>query len=200
MENEEIKKINSMLFLSIFGVATFVLAVFGVTYAYFRIQVTGNETASSVIIETADLGTVTFNDGNSIVARNIYPVEEADRFTKTFTIASTGNTVVLDYKINLIVTENSFLNKYANEFTYTLNGTSTNGGTTTTGIRAQVPAVGTTVIGTGTLSAGGDTHTYTFTIGLNEVYSNQNSNQGKSFSGYLEVVPGKYYTAGGSAY
>ena len=186
------EKINKTLVLSIVTVVAFILAIFGVTYAFFSISVSGNETASSIIVEVADLGIVTFNDGNVINAQGIYPMMPEERITKTFSIVSVENNVDVDYTIYLTVTANNFLQEYDNEFTYTLNGTSTNGGETTENVDELVPEVGKHVIGIGVLKAYGDTHNYTFTIGLNEVGSNQNSNQNKQFAGSLSVDSKKY--------
>ncbi len=196
MKSTELKKVNSMLFISIFGVLTFILAVVGLTYAFFAIRVVGNEEASSIVVNMANLGTVTFFDGAEIDEANIYPVEVEDRFTKTFTVSSNVNTVDIYYMINFIITKNTFLNQYTKEFSYTLDGVADGEGSVTTGVDAQVPAPGTYQIGEGTLASGGETHTYTFTIGLNEVGSNQNYNQGKEFEGKLQVSTKKYTTGG----
>ena len=192
MKNQDVKAINKALFLSIVTVLLFILAMFGVTYAFFAVVVSGNEEASSIVVNVADLGTVTFVDGNEINAVNIYPMDLEDRISKVFSITAEENTVPIDYTIYFTVTENTFIQQYEDEFTYTLDGSSSNSGTTTTNVSELVPGVGKHNIGTGILSAGGDIHTYTFTIGLNEVGSNQNSNQSKSFAGSLSVESKKY--------
>ena len=92
------------------------------------------------------------------------------------------------------MSENTFVQNYTKEFSYTLSGTSSSGGTVATSVNAAVPAARTEPyeIGSGVLKVGGDTHTYTFTIGLNEVNSNQNYNQAKTFAGKLSVESKKY--------
>ena len=200
---EDIRKINRLLFISVFSVITFSLAVFGITYAFFSVNISGNNMASSIIINVANLGTVVFTDGEEINAINVYPVEEEDRITKTFTVTSIDNSVYVEYEINLIVYNNEFLNIYGNEFTYTLRGTSNGPGgindVVATAKNEIVPSTGKYVIGVGKFPEnGGVTHTYTFTIGLNEMSLNQNSNQGKNFSGKLEISANKKYTRGGS--
>ncbi len=194
MDKVSIKAINRSIILSIIFVIVFILAMVGITYAFFSIVITGNETASSITVDTVDLGTVTFIDGDEINAEGIYPMELEERISKTFTIRSNDNEADVDYTIYLTVTENTFIQNYSNEFTYTLNGSSNAGGTTTTGVNAEVPAarVAPYQIGTGLLKTGGDVHTYTFTIGLNEMGSNQNYNQGQDFRGKLSVETKKY--------
>ena len=121
-----------------------------------------------------------------------------ERISKEFTIESDNNDVDVDYTIYLTVTQNTFIQQYSNEFTYTLNGSSDSGGTATTGVSAEVPAsrAAPYQIGTGVLKAGGDTHTYIFTIGLNEMGSDQDYNQGKTFAGKLSVETRKYTNNG----
>ena len=194
MDKMDIKTINRSIILSILFVIFFILAMVGITYAYFSIIITGNETASSIVVETIDLGTITFLDGDEINADGIYPMLPNERLSKTFTIRSNNNEADIDYVIYLTITENTFIQQYSNEFTYTLNGSSNAGGTVTTGVNAQVPAsrVAPYQIGTGLLKANGDVHTYVFTIGLNEMGSNQNYNQGQTFRGKLSVETKKY--------
>lgn len=193
MKNVTTENINKALVLAIVTVIAFILAMFGITYAFFSITVSGNEEASSVVVNVVDLGTVTFADGDLIgITDAIYPMLPEERLSKEFTITSANNEADIDYMIYMTVTANNFLQQYEHEFTYTLNGVSNNGGVVTTGVDELVPTVGKHLIGTGKLKTGGDTHTYTFTIGLNEVGSNQNSNQNKTFEGVLSVETKKY--------
>ena len=198
MNQMDIKAINKAIFLSIVFVVAFILAMFGLTYAFFSIVVVGNDEASSLVVDVINLGTVTFIDGDQINANGIYPMEPNERISKTFTIRSQNNEADVDYVIYLTVSTNEFVQNYTKEFSYTLNGASNAGGTVTTGVDAEVPSARQAPyqIGTGLLKAGGDTHTYTFTIGLNEVGSNQNYNQSKNFSGRLHVGTKKYTNEG----
>lgn len=194
MDKMDIKAVNRAIILSITFVIVFSMAMVGITYAFFSVTVTGNENASSITVDSINLGTVTFLDGAEINASGIYPMDQSERLSKTFIIQSSGNEADLDYTIYITISENTFVQNYPNEFTYTLSGTSNSGGTTTFGIDAEVPAARTAPyqIGTGILKAGGDTHTYTFTIGLNEMGSNQNYNQNKAFRAKLSVETKKY--------
>lgn len=194
MDKMDIKAINKSIVLSILFVIVFILAMVGITYAFFSIVITGNETASSITVEAVDLGTITFLDGDEINADSIYPMTTEERLSKTFTIRSNNNEADVDYIIYLTISQNTFVQNYSNEFTYTLNGSSNAGGTATTGVSAEVPVsrAAPYQIGTGILKSGGDLHTYVFTIGLNEVGSNQNYNQGQTFRARLSVETKKY--------
>lgn len=194
MDKMDIKVINRAIILSIIFVVAFILAMVGLTYAFFGIAISGNDTASSLTVDVVNLGTVTFTDGDEINATGIYPMTSEQRLTKNFTIRSSNNDVDTEYVIYLFVYLNQFVQHYANEFTYTLDGASNAEGIASTGVVAELPSarVAPYEIGSGVLRANGDTHLYTFTIGLNEVGSNQNYNRGKNFSGRLAVATKKY--------
>ncbi len=194
MDKMDIKAINRAIILSIIFVVAFILAMVGLTYAFFGIAISGNDTASSLTVDVVNLGTVTFTDGDEINATNIYPMTSEERLTKRFTISGANNEVDTEYVIYLFVNLNQFVQNYPNEFTYTLDGASNAEGTASTGVVAELPSarVAPYEIGSGVLRANGDTHLYTFTIGLNEVGSNQNYNRGKNFSGRLAVATKKY--------
>ena len=59
----ETKKGNTVL-LTVIAVATLLVAVVGATFAYFTASVAGNDTASSVVVKTAQIGTITYTNGN----------------------------------------------------------------------------------------------------------------------------------------
>ena len=185
MENNR----GQSIFLSVVGVATLLVAIVGATFAYFSITVTGNNTASSIKVDTAVLGNVVFADGTNIDVDNIYPGWYR---TKNFTVsnAQAGATELITYKINFNVTTNTISSATGGSaFVYSLSGSSNHSGTVVSASNATPPATGvTSQIGSNGVLNGTDTHTYTFTIVLNETSTDQNSLQGKSFSGVLQVV------------
>ena len=54
MDNKELSKRNKIKIIVV-TLLIFLVAVAGISYAYFSIQVTGNETASSISVTTANL-------------------------------------------------------------------------------------------------------------------------------------------------
>ena len=198
MDKMDVRAVNKAIILSIIFVVSFILAIVGLTYAFFGISISGNEEASSLSVNVVNLGTVVFEDGDEINVTGIHPMRSEERLTKVFTITADDNEVDTEYEIYLFVYLNQFIQNYQNEFTYTLSGVSSNGGTATTNASAEIPSARTAPykIGEGSLKANGDTHTYTFTIGLNEVGSNQNYNQTKNFSGRLLISTKKYTDQG----
>ena len=196
------------IFLSVIGIATLLVAIIGATFAWFSVTVTGNDEASNIIINTAVLGSVEFEDTSAINMSPIRPQTEVTEINqKEFTIAQLDAeaTETLSYMIYLDVTTNN-LSEVANLgteqdqiwFHHSLEGTSNGSGTLVqfgkeyNGTKVAVPGVGTNnVLGTdvtaGTL-VGQETHTYTYTIIFEESNTDQNSAQGKSFLGKLRVV------------
>lgn len=194
MENNK----GQSIFLSIVGVATLLVAIIGATFAYFSITVQGNENASSINVTTAVVGDVVFADGPEINGENIYPNWE---MTKRFTISNStvGATDQIDYVIKLLVTANTLTPVANGKFVHDLIGvTTTNSGTLgSVAVNTPVPLTladrtaggesnPTEQIATGQLN-GVDSHTYDYHIEFVESGGDQNSAQGKAFSGKLQV-------------
>ncbi len=121
---------------------------------------------------------------------------------KTFTIKSEGGSgfTSAPYTIQLVEISNNITNE---ELTYSLSGvisgTTSASGTTVAKVTdgTITETSGTKNLGNGTITPG-ETHTYTFSVAFKETYSNQDSNQGKSFSAKLNVITGTgttYYNA-----
>ena len=171
------------IFLSVVGIATLLVAIIGATFAWFSAQVTGNDTASSVIVQTATLG-INYTNGNEIKLLNAIPGANQQ---KTFTISAdeTANTNQ-SYKIKWDIVEFDFADK--SDLVYTLTGTGNDAGGTLVNVatKTEVPTSSAAIDGTGTI-APTETHTYTLYVEFKETGSDQNSNQGKKFAGKIQV-------------
>lgn len=194
---------RQMTLLTIISLLTLFFAVVGATFAYFTITVKGNEEASSVLIRSAELGQIIFEDGQEINLIRIYP---GDYATKTFTIKNeTAETpAAIRYNVYLVQSNNQFATKNIAEFMHEIiasSKTSTNAASELGVLAAStVPSPSSTApIFSGVLY-GNDTHTYTYKIGLVENNQNQNSAQGLTFLGKLqvEVEDDVRYTSGGA--
>ncbi len=190
--NDNQKKGNTVL-LTVIAVATLLVAVVGATFAYFTASVQGNNTASSVIVNTATLGNIVYENGDEIKMDNAYPGAYSNEIE--FTISAVDNTVALPYDIRWVNVTNSF--NPTSELVYTLSSEKTGSGTLVDFTEAPGYDEGNSyataptaagIIGSGSLGIGGDTHTYTMQVHFLETASNQNSNQGKSFVGKIEVT------------
>ena len=181
---------GQQIFLSVVGLATLLVSIVGATFAYFTVQVSGNNTASSITVTTANVAGVTFTDGSAITVTNAYPGYSK---AKTFTVASAGGDAnsSIQYIINLVTTTTtlSAASQATGEVYYSLSGTKSGSGTVATTVtKANAPTSNTTTqIGTGTLK-GNETHTYTFTFGITERGSAQDYLQGKTFAGKIQIA------------
>ena len=186
MENSK----GQTIFLTVIGVATLLIAVVGATFAWFSVDVGGNNNAESVYVETMKLGSVTFTDSNAITLTNVKPITAAQVTAdnkKTFTVAQTDSsaTETLSYTIQLVVSNGQLATVDEGYFKHSLSGTKNGGGTLVSVPLSEVPST-TTTLGTGSLK-GYETHTYTYTIYLEEANKAQNGAQGATFSGKLQV-------------
>ena len=158
------------IFLSIIGIATLLVAIIGATFAWFSINVSGNENPANIGLTSPNLGQVNFNDGVTIDIKELVP-------------AATGQ---IKYNIVLNVESNTLTPNADGQFVYSLSGTgNTNGGTLAKVESKEVPTES-TIIGSGVIE-GYEVHTYEYTIGLNYIDADQNAAQGKEFNGYLSV-------------
>ena len=187
----ETKKGNTVL-LTVIAVATLLVAVVGATFAYFTASVAGNDTASSVVVKTAQIGTITYTNGNEVKLENAYPGATSE--TKTFTVAADASaTANVNYSLNWTNVTNGFVNK--EDLVYTLTAVSDkseNPGIMISDKSDFTAPESDTLIGNGTLKPG-ETHSYSLIVTFKETGSDQNANQGKAFTGKIEVSTGDYY-------
>ena len=173
------------IFLSVIAIATLLVAIVGATFAWFNISLTGNEETKNIVITTASLSSITFEDGAEIDATNIFPGTDK---VKTFTIAQTdpSATETINYNIKLNVIKNTLSPNANGAFVNSIKGEgNTNGGKLVELNEAVVPEES-SVLGTGSL-VGYETHTYTYTLSLKNLDEDQSSALGKEFSGYISA-------------
>ena len=167
------------------AIALFVSAV-GISYAYFAIQITGNDTASSMRLTSANMQLI-YTDVQIVSGDDIEPGWTE---TKTLTVQNVGN--VTSY---YTIIWRDLLNEITNdELVISATCVSTSG---------SCPNIAEKVIPTTTPEGHninvkknisipvGVTHTYTVTIEFIETGSNQNYNQDKIFNGTLNIAEGK---------
>lgn len=179
------------IFLSVIGIATLLVAIVGATFAWFSASVTGNESASSIIVTTARIASVTFTDGKEI--NTLYALPGWSD-TKTFTITHPGgNTVDQTIKVYLHWKHKPGAGgTVATDLHYTLTGDGaltpvTIGAESTGDDYTKSEIASKTITGNTTTAGTAFNETYSFFIEFPEVYADQNSQQGAQFTGYLSV-------------
>ena len=185
MENNEITKTNKVKVIVV-TLLIFIVSIAGITYAYFTIQITGNDTASSMRLTTANMSLI-YNDVQIVSGEHATPGWTQ---TKTLTVTNNGN-VTAYYTIIWRDLYNEVTN---NELVISATCSSTSG---------SCPTISETVVPT-TNPEGhsinvkqnieipvGVTHTYTLTALFKETGSNQNYNQNREFYGTLNIAEGK---------
>ena len=80
-------KKKTMIIVSIVGITIVLLALIGLTYAYFLTRIQGNTNNKSISLTTADVS-VEYYEGNGLVTLD--KMMPGDKFTKTFNVKNTG--------------------------------------------------------------------------------------------------------------
>ena len=167
MENQD-KKPNIIAIIG--AIVLLVLAVVGLSYAFFSAFIKNGETDTSVEGTGANLSLV-YTDGKSVItSSNIMPGWSA---TKTFTVTNNGEADTY-YKLNISNITNEFV-----EGGLTFSIASTDGGA-----NIDETSVGTEVrtISSSISIAEGATHTYTITAKYINLDKDQTPDLGKAFS------------------
>ena len=107
------------IIVSITGIFIVLLALVGLTYAYFLTRITGNENDKSISVTTADLE-VTYEDGKSSM-NMVGNIEPGFTAVKEFTIRKTGNSDA-NYSLKLEDIVNTFVRIHDWTYVLTLNG------------------------------------------------------------------------------
>ena len=178
------KGLNKSIKIKIIAVTALLLlmGVFGVSYAYFTVQVTGNQNASSIDTTAARLSLI-YTDVQIIMGEYEQP---GWTDTKVLTVENNGTDTV-SYALKWRELENTVTN---NELVISATCTSTSGSCSnipeTVVPYSQTEITNVYVYGPVSI-APGVKHTYTLTAHFKETGSNQNYNQNKYFNGTLNI-------------
>lgn len=166
----EVKDKKPNIIAIIGAVILLVLAVVGLSYAFFSAYIKGSETDTSIEGTGAKLSLVYADGKNVITSSNIMPGWSA---TKTFTVTNNGEADTY-YKLKISNITNAFV-----EGGLTFSISSSDGGTS---VAEQAVGTTTRTITTPIAIAQGKTHTYTVTAKYINLNKDQTPDLGKSFS------------------
>ena len=180
MENNNEKRIKLTWNRKVVSISFLALALFmllAVSYAYFTATVTGNDTAKKTTVTT---GSMSLKLTGPTELKPTYMVP-GDSVSITFNVENTGN-VPATYNLDMIDVKNNF--NPASDLVYTVTSTN-NGGkkSETTAPTKKETLIRNILIQPGTANK----QEYTLTIIFKETHSNQNSNQGKTFEGKVQI-------------
>ena len=181
-ENTKISKSNKIKIIVITALI-FLVSIAGISYAYFTIQITGNDTASSMRLRTANMSLV-YNDVQIVSGEYVEPGWTQ---TKTLTVTNTGN-VTANYTIIWRDLYNEVIN---GELVISATCSSSSGSCSAiseTAVPTRLTESTGAVVKANISIAPGVTHTYTLTALFKETGSNQNYNQNKEFYGTLNIA------------
>ena len=163
------------LSLVIITVLTITMVMVGVTFAYFTTKMNG--TNGSVNLSTMKVGDITFDGGADFT--NSTDIEPGWKETKTFTITTPATDVKSTVYIRL---------DYTNDFqdlTWSLIGSGANSEITGVIPTASTSTTVTLVTLTINPSSSAQTFNYSLTVELPDKTTNQDYDQGKTFTGTL---------------
>ena len=186
------------IIVSITGIFIVLLALVGLTYAYFLTRITGNENDKSISVTTENLVLV-YTDGNGVLTPaemllpgNTVKFKDKDNNiveSKTFAVTNEGDTktdyvvVIEDVKVTNATT-NATTTFESNDFRYTI--TCTNGTTECNGVKTEVfPMNGGIVVGNNINV--GETQTYTLTMEYLETNEDQSNDMNKTLSAKINI-------------
>lgn len=195
------KKNKSLISVSL--VALLVVAILGVSYAFFSAVISGSETVSTILMDAGEMKISFQNNDNELTFptnTKIYPrgTESANPsdddawIRKDFTIKGTNTTdLQMKYNLNLVVDVNTFSD---NDLTYYLTGTKSESDTTSLVISAS----GKIAKGASSILLGDETPYFNDADGLDHNYSlrifffddntDQNENQKAEFAAHVTVT------------
>jgi len=164
---------------SVVGITIVLLALLGITYAYYLTRIQGNTNTNSISITTANL-LLKYDDGSgAIVEENIMP---GVTFTKTFSVTNEGNAKIDNYVVYLEEVVNDLTR--TEDLTYTLICTASSG--ECAGSSGEYPKL-TGIIATNSIEVG-VTHNYTLTITYENLpNTDQSIDMGSRINGYIQI-------------
>ena len=170
------------IIVSVVGITIVLLALLGLTYAYFLTRIQGNTNEKSISVTTADLKLV-YGDGNGLIeANSIMPGTTLT--TKKFTVKNEGNAKVDNYVV--------YLEELVNELTrvddlvYTLTCTSDRENKTCKGVSETTFPKLAGILVTNSIDVG-ETQSYELTITYKEMNVDQSDDMNKKISARVQI-------------
>ena len=180
------------IIVSVVGITIVLLALLGLTYAYFLTRIHGNTNNKSISVTTANLE-LTYGDNSAeILGKDLTLIpSDTEIGTKTFTVTNNGNdtnyVVVIENVSVTKASDGSTTTFESNDFRYTLTCTKSDG-SNCDGVSTQsvFPINGGVLVGNSIKE--GDVHTYTFKMWYIDTGIDQSNDMGKTIQARLNIT------------
>ena len=170
------------IIVSVVGITIVLLALLGLTYAYFLTRIQGNTNDKSISVTTANLE-LTYADGNgTITSNNIMPGTTLT--DKEFTVTNNGNATVNNYAVYLEDLVNELTRPDDMVYTLTCTSSKENGSCVGKSETAFPKLAG--IIVTNSIDVG-ETQTYKLTVTDKEMGVDQSDDMGKKVSARVQI-------------
>jgi len=192
------------IIVSITGIFIVLLALVGLTYAYFLTRITGNENDKSISVTTANLELVYAEEDDAYVIGEDEIIEPGKTFdTKTFTVTNNGNSAIDSYAVILedvsityvndtdevsagqITTLGSTIEGKENDFTLVITCKNQDN-EDCNGYNAELLEKSGVLL-TNSIEVE-ETHTYTATLTYNETNDDQSADMNKRYNGKFNII------------
>ena len=171
---------SQKIVVSITGITVVLLALLGLTYAYYLTRIQGNTNTNSISVTTANL-LLKYDDGNGMIeAAKLLPGQVIQQ--KTFTVKNEGNSKINNYVVYFENIVNTFVN--TSDVVYKLECTSSVG--TCNGVNETVFPTYNNSIVSNSIDVG-VTHTYKLTLRYKETGVDQSIDMNKTISGKIQI-------------
>lgn len=175
----QVSDLKRRLITSMVAMLLLIIALFGITYAYFTAKVKGNENDKSVEVSAGKLELTYANGNGNIMVENIEPGDDIKE--KIFTVENTGDGDIEHYDVIL---ENVVNNLYNfDDMTYTITCESNKG--TCNSFEGVFPLYD-NPIATNKISVG-EVHTYTLKLNYNETNVDQSIDMNKNIEAKVNI-------------
>ena len=190
-------KKNSKIIVSIVGITIVLLALLGLTYAYYLTRIEGNTNTNSISVTTAKLELVYGDNSAEILTGSGALMPSTDLTsagaigTKTFTVTNNGNdssyVVIIDNVSVTKVNDGSSTTFVSNDFRYTLSCTKSDGTKCNEVNDLTIfPIKGGILLSNDIVED--DVHTYTLTLWYIDTGLNQSDDMGKSLQARVNIA------------
>jgi len=172
------------IIVSITGIFIVMLALVGLTYAYYLTKITGNEEEKSISITTANLELRYDDVTEDIILDGAMP--NTTRI-KTFTVTNNGNAKVTDYQVYLENVVNELVRKDDLVYTLTCSTNDETNSPCTNEIEEETTFPSTNVVLLTNSLDTDDVHTYTLTLTYKEMNVDQSIDMNKKINAKINI-------------